>query len=353
MLFTPFKIRDIVLRNRIVLSPMCQYSAQDGLANDWHLVHLGSRAVGGTGLIFTEAVAVEARGRISPYDLGIWNDAQIAPLEHIARFIHAQGAVAGIQLAHSGRKGSTARPWEGPAPVDETKKGWRPVVAPSAVPFAEDYPVPHALTTDEIAMIVEAFKNGAQRALLAGFKVAEVHSAHGYLLHEFLSPFTNKRNDRYGGSFENRIRLLLEVVRVVRGVWPAYLPLFVRISATDWLGKEGWDIEEAVALARILKGEGVDVLDCSSGGLVPFARMPAEPGFQVPFSARIRKETGIATGTVGLITSAEQAQKILDEGNADLIFIGRQFLRDPYWPLHAQAQLRKEVSWPPQYERAR
>lgn len=352
-LFSPLKIRDVVLRNRIVVSPMCQYSAEDGFAKDWHLVHLGSRAVGGAGLIFTEAVAVDPRGRISPYDLGIWKDEHIASLERITRFIHGQGAAAGIQLAHAGRRASTARPWEGHAPLDETQGGWRPVAAPSAVAFAQGYPVPHALTLEEIAAIIDCFRKGAQRALAAGFKIVEVHAAHGYLLHEFLSPFSNKRNDRYGGAFENRIRLPLEVVRAVRAVWPVNLPLFVRLSATDWLKTGGWDVEETAALARILKQEGVDVIDCSSGGLVSSVSMPAAPGFQVPFAARIRREAQIATGAVGLITMAAQAQEILDRDEADLIFIGREFLRDPYWPLHAQAQLKTKVSWPPQYERAR
>jgi 2,4-dienoyl-CoA reductase-like NADH-dependent reductase (Old Yellow Enzyme family) len=351
MLFDPLKIRDVVLRNRIVVSPMCQYSAQDGVANDWHLVHLGSRAVGGAGLIFTEATAVEARGRISPYDLGLWKDEHIGAFERIVKFIHAQGAVAGVQLAHSGRKGSTARPWEGHAPVDASKGGW-PVVAPSAVAFDRGYPVPKELTMEEIKRIVDLFAQAAERARRAGFKIAEVHSAHGYLLHEFLSPVSNKRDDQYGGPFKNRIRLLLEVVRAVRAVWPDDLPVFVRISATDWLKKEGWDVEEAVALARLLKNEGVSVIDCSSGGLVPYAPMPTAPGFQVPFAERIRKDAGILTGAVGMITEPRQAEDMLTAGRADLIFLGRRFLRDPYWPLHAQAELNQKISWPPQYERA-
>lgn len=352
MLFDSLKIRDVVLRNRIVVSPMCQYSAEDGFANDWHLVHLGSRAVGGAGLVFTEATAVEPRGRISPYDLGLWKDEHIGVFERIVKFIHAQGAVAGVQLAHSGRKGSTARPWEGHAPVDESKGGW-PVVAPSAIAFDRGYPIPHELTVKEIKEIVDSFSRAAQRARQVGFKIAEVHCAHGYLLHEFLSPVSNKRSDEYGGSFENRIQMLLEVVRAVRHVWPEDLPVFVRISATDWLEKDGWNLDESVALARILKKEGVSVMDCSSGGLVPYARMPAEPGFQVPFAERIRKETGMLTGAVGLITEPRQAEKILAGGQADLIFMARQFLRNPYWPLHAQAELNVNVSWPPQYERAR
>lgn len=351
MLFDPIKIRDVVLRNRIVVSPMCQYSATDGFVNDWHLVHLGSRAVGGAGLVFTEATAIEPRGRISPYDIGLWKDAHIEPLERIVKFIHAQGAVAGVQLAHSGRKGSTGRPWEGYAPVDASNGGWA-VVAPSAIAFDRGYSTPHELTIEEIKRTVDLFSQAAERARQAGFKIAEVHSAHGYLLHEFLSPATNKRTDRYGGPFENRLRLLLEVVRAVRRVWPDRLPVFVRISATDWLGKEGWDVEEAVVLARLLKTEGVSVIDCSSGGLVLSAPMPATPGFQVPFAARIRKDAGVLTGAVGLITEPRQAEDILATGQADLIFLGRRFLRDPYWPLHAQADLNQKISWPPPYERA-
>lgn len=352
MLFKSLKIRDVVLRNRIVVSPMCQYSSEDGFADDWHMVHLGSRAVGGAGLVFTEATSVEGRGRISPQDLGIWKDEHVAALSRITKFIHAQGCVAGIQLAHGGRKASTARPWEGHAPLDETKGGWRPV-GPSPVAFDEGYPVPEALTITGIKALVGCFRDAARRALEAGFKVVEVHSAHGYLLHEFLSPLSNKRNDQYGGSFENRTRLLLEVVRSVRRVWPQGNPLFVRISATDWVKTDGWDIEQSIALAHILKKEGVDVIDCSSAGLIPGAIVPVAPGFQVPFAERIRRETGILTGAVGLITLAQQAQEILAAGKADLIFMARQFLRDPYWPLHAQAELKKDVAWPAQYERAR
>ncbi len=330
---------------------MCQYSSTDGFANDWHLVHLGSRAVGGAGLVFTEATAVEPRGRISPHDIGLWKDDHMEALERIVSFIHAQGAVAGVQLAHSGRKGSTARPWEGHAPLDESKGGW-PVVAPTALAFDRGYPAPRELTVEEIKHTVELFSQAAQRARWAGFKIVEVHSAHGYLLHEFLSPFSNKRADQYGGSFENRVRFPVEVVRAVRRVWPEDLPVFVRISATDWLGREGWDWDEAVALARILKNEGVDVVDCSSGGMTLSAPMPTTPGFQVPFAGRIRQEAGIMTGAVGLITEPRQAEDILASGQADLIFLGRRFLRDPYWPLHAQAALNRKISWPPQYERA-
>lgn len=352
MLFDSLKICGVVLRNRIAVSPMCQYSAEDGFANDWHLVHLGSRAVGGAGLVFTEATSVEARGRISPYDLGLWKDEHIRMLERIVKFIHAQGAVAGIQLAHAGRKGSTARPWEGHAPLDESRGGW-PVVAPSAVAFDRGYPVPRELTVDEIPLIADSFSRAAQRAREAGFKIVEVHCAHGYLLHEFLSPVSNKRRDIYGGSFENRVRLPLDVVRAVRRVWPEDRPVFVRISATDWLEEDGWNLEESVALAHILKKEGVSVIDCSSGGLVPYARMPAELGFQVPFAERIRKETGVLTAAVGLITEPRQAEEILTAGRADLIFLGRQFLREPYWPLRAQAELNVKAFWPLQYERAR
>jgi 2,4-dienoyl-CoA reductase-like NADH-dependent reductase (Old Yellow Enzyme family) len=352
MLFDKLTIRDISLRNRIVVSPMCQYSSEDGFANDWHLVHLGSRAVGGAGLIFTEATAVEARGRISPQDLGIWKDEHIPMLQRITTFIEAQGAIAGMQLAHAGRKGSTYRPWEGDSYVDENHGGWKPVVAPSAIPFSPNYAVPEALTVAEIADIVDSFAKAAGRALKAGFKVVEVHAAHGYLLNEFLSPVANKRTDDYGGPFKNRIRMLLEVVRAVRRIWPEGLPVFVRISATDWLEPEGWDIEQSVELARILKPEGVDLIDCSSGNIVPYAKIPAGPGYQVPFSERIRRDTGIMTSALGLIVSPQQAETIIRTGQADMVVIARQFLRDPYWPLHAAAELKEQIKWPVQYNRA-
>jgi 2,4-dienoyl-CoA reductase-like NADH-dependent reductase (Old Yellow Enzyme family) len=352
MLFDTLKIRDITLRNRIVVSPMCQYSSEDGFANDWHLVHLGSRAVGGAGLVITEATAVEARGRISPGDLGIWKDEHIPNLKRITSFIEARGGVAGMQLAHAGRKGSTERPWEGNSAVDEAHGGWRPVVAPSAIAFSPDYAVPEELTAQGIADTVCSFAEAARRALQAGFKVVEVHAAHGYLINEFLSPIANKRTDDYGGPFKNRVRMLLEIVQAVRRVWPEGLPVFVRISATDWLEPEGWDMEQSVELSRILKPEGVDLMDCSSGNIVPYAQIPAGPGFQVGFAERIRKEAGIMTGALGLIVSPQQAETIIRTGQADLVVIARQFLRDPYWPLHAAAELKEQISWPVQYNRA-
>jgi 2,4-dienoyl-CoA reductase-like NADH-dependent reductase (Old Yellow Enzyme family) len=352
MLFDKLKIRDITLRNRVIVSPMCQYSSNDGFADDWHLVHLGSRAIGGAGLVFTEATAVEAGGRISPNDLGIWKDDHIQMLKRITTFIEAQGAIAGMQLAHSGRKGSVSRPWEGDSLLDEEHGGWKPVVAPSPIPFSPDYAVPELLSVKEISEKVKSFAKAAERALKAGFRAIEVHAAHGYLLNEFLSPVTNKRTDEYGGSFKNRIRLVLEVVQAVRRVWPEGYPVFVRISATDWLEPEGWDIEQSVELARALKPEGVDLIDCSSGNIVPYAKIPAGPGFQVVFAERIRKECGIMTGALGLIISPQQAETIIRTGQADAVVIARQFLRDPYWPLHAAAELREQIAWPVQYNRA-
>ncbi len=351
MLFDEFVIRDVILRNRIVVSPMCQYSSEDGFATDWHLVHLGSRASGGAGLVLTEAAAVEERGRISPQDLGFWKDEHIPALKRVTDFVESQGALTGIQLAHAGRKASTARPWEGGAPIHEKAGGWRPV-APSPIPFDLGYSVPDELSAEGIKSVVNAFSRAAERALLAGFKVIELHAAHGYLLHEFLSPVSNQRKDAYGGSFGNRTRIVVECVQAIRKVWPERLPLFVRISATDWLEPEGWDLEQSVELARVLKKEGVDLIDCSSGALVPNAKIPAGTGFQVPFARRIREEAKIATGAVGFITSSQQAETVLRAGQADLVILARQFLRDPYWALHAAAELRQKGNWPVQYERA-
>ena len=349
-LFEPFTLRDVTFQNRIVVSPMCQYSSEDGFANDWHFVHLGSHAVGGTGLVFTEASAVLPEGRISPQDLGIWSDRHVEPLARITRFIHAQGAVAGMQLAHAGRKASTYRPWDGRGEIPPAQGGWQ-VVAPSAVPFADGYPQPVELDEAGIAAIVKAFGEAARRALQAGFCVVELHAAHGYLLHEFLSPFSNKRHDRYGGSFENRTRLIREVVEAVRAVWPERLPLFARISATDW--EPGyWDLEQSIELARQLKPRGVDLIDCSSGGNLPNAVIPMNPGYQVPFAERIRREAGIATGAVGLITAPSQANTIIQQGQADMVLLARELLRDPYWPLHAARELGHEIAWPAQYLRA-
>jgi 2,4-dienoyl-CoA reductase-like NADH-dependent reductase (Old Yellow Enzyme family) len=352
VLFEPLTLRGVTSRNRIVVSPMCEYSSVDGFANDWHLVHLGGRAVGGAGLVFTEAAAVEAGGRISPQDLGIYRDEHVEKLAQIAAFIHEQGAIAGIQLAHAGRKASVARPWEGGAPLAPVEGGWRPIVAPSALPFLPDGPVPHALSAAEIRSLVASFARAAERALGAGFRAIEIHAAHGYLLQEFLSPLSNVRDDAYGGSFANRTRFLREVVGAVRGVWPEHFPLFVRISASDWV-EGGWTIDDSVTLARELRPLGVDLIDCSSGGIVPKLRIPIAPGYQVPFAAKVRADARIATGAVGMITEPEQAERILRDGEADLIIIARQLLRDPYWPLHAALALGIDVPWPDQYSRAK
>ena len=352
MLFDPLEIRSVALRNRIVVSPMCQYSSEDGFANEWHFVHLGSRAVGGAALVLTEAPAVTPEGRISPQDLGIWKDEHVEGLARIVRFVDAQGAVAGTQLAHAGRKASTQRPWEGNRVLDPHEGGFRPILAPSAVPLRPDDPAPQELDVVGIARIVKAFGDAAERALRAGFRVVEIHAAHGYLLHEFLSPLSNRRTDRYGGSFENRIRALLEAVASVRERWPERLPLFVRISATDW-AESGWDLEQSVELSRRLARGGVDLIDCSSGGLVPGVRIPVGPGYQAPVAERIRRDAGVRTAAVGVIRSADQAEHILRTGQADAVVLARQLLRDPYWPLSAAKQLGVQVRWPPQYERAR
>ena len=349
-LFEPFQLRGLTLRNRIVVSPMCQYSSHEGFANDWHFVHLASRAIGGAALVFTEASAVTAEGRISPDDLGIWDDVQAGAFERISRFVKGEGAVFGMQLAHAGRKGSTRRPWDGVGAVPPEEGGWQPI-GPTSTPFADNYPVPREMTRDDIAHVVEAFRRAAFRARRAGFDVVEVHAAHGYLIHEFLSPLSNTRMDEYGGSFENRIRLCLEVVTAVRSVWPDDLPLFVRISATDWVAG-GWDIEQSVELARRLGAMGVDVIDCSSGGNVSNAKIPLGPGYQVPFAERIRRDAAVATGAVGLITRSDEADAIIRGGQADLVILARELLRDPYWPLRAARELGHEISWPAQYLRA-
>ena len=349
-LFDPLPLRDLTLRNRVVVSPMCQYSCRDGLAGTWHLVHLGSRAVGGAGLVFTEAAAVTADGRISPYDLGVWNDAQAEALAPIARFIRGQGRAAGIQLAHAGRKASTARPWEGGGRIGPEAGGWTPV-GPTATTFADHYPVPRALEPAELTGIAGAFRDAAARALDAGFEVAEIHAAHGYLIHQFLSPLSNTRDDAYGGTFEHRIRLCVEVVDAVRRVWPERLPLFVRLSTTDWTDG-GWTVDDSVALARVLKAHGVDLIDCSSGGNVAGASIPVGPGYQVPAAGEVRSRGGIATGAVGLITTARQAEEIIATGQADCVLLARALLRDPYWPMRAAAELGQVMDWPPQYLRA-
>jgi 2,4-dienoyl-CoA reductase-like NADH-dependent reductase (Old Yellow Enzyme family) len=350
-LFDSFTIRDLEFSNRMFVSPMCEYSSVDGYANDWHLVHLGSRAVGGAGLVLTEATAVLPEGRISPQDLGIWKDEHVDPLKRIVSFIHEQGSVAGMQLAHAGRKASTQRPWEGDGVVPETEGGWQNVMAPSAIPFADNYPTPQALTVDGIRQVVRAFADAARRACDAGFRVIEIHAAHGYLIHEFLSPLSNHRDDTYGGSFENRTRLIREIVAAVRSSWPKGAPLFVRISATDWV-EGGWDLKQSIELARSLKQLGVDLIDCSSGGTVPHAKIPAGPGYQTTFAQRIRHEAEILTGAVGMITSPVQAEQIIGTGQADAILIAREFLRDPYWPLRAATELGQSISWPVQYLRA-
>ncbi len=349
-LFTPFRLREIGLKNRIVVSPMCEYSAVDGHPQPWHLVHLGSRAVGGAALVFTEATAVEARGRISPADTGMYLASHVDSWRPIVDFVRKQGAVAGMQLAHSGRKGSTAPPWLGGKKVSPEQGGWEPV-APSAEPFDKDYPMPRALTVAEVREIVDAFRKAAERAFAAEFEVLEIHAAHGYLLHEFLSPLSNFRQDEFGGSFENRIRAVLQVAEAVREVWPARLPLFVRVSATDWKAG-GWDLEQTIELGKRLKPLGVDLIDVSSGGVVPGVQIPVGPGYQVKFAEEIRKKAEIATGAVGMITEPGQADAILKAGQADLIIMARELLRDPYWPRRAAQVLGEKIKPPVQYERA-
>ena len=334
------------------MSPMCEYSSVDGFANDWHFVHLGSRAVGGAAMVMTEAAAVTDSGRISPQDLGIYLDDHIPVLERIFRFIDDQGAVPGMQLAHAGRKASTAQPWKGGGPVDESNEGWRPIWAPSAIPFSPASITPEPLDEHGIAGIVRAFADAAKRALEAGAKVVEIHAAHGYLLHEFLSPLTNPRTDCYGGSFENRTRFLREVVHAIRQTWPAGLPLFVRISATDWV-EGGWSAQDSVELAKQLGPLGVDLIDCSSGGAVPNVPIPAGPGYQTPFAEQVRKMAGIRTAAVGMITTPEQADRIVRSGQADIVLLARELLRDPYWPLRAADELKQNGPWPVQYLRAK
>jgi 2,4-dienoyl-CoA reductase-like NADH-dependent reductase (Old Yellow Enzyme family) len=348
-LFSTLKLRDIELKNRIVVSPMCMYSSDNGFANEWHFVHLGSYAVGGAALVFTEAAAVEARGRISPDDLGIYEEAHIEELSRITSFIRKQGSVPGIQLAHAGRKASMASSWKGGKLVDPGEGGWIPV-GPSPVAFAEGYGTPEELDLEAIGDVVKAFGTAAERALRAGFEVIELHAAHGYLLHEFLSPLSNLRTDSYGGSFQNRIRLTIEVAEELRRHWPEHLPLFVRISSTDWR-EGGWTIDDSVELARKLKPLGADLIDCSSGGNVPRAAIPVGQGYQTPFAERIRREAEIPTGAVGMITSPAQAEHILQTGQADVVLLAREFLRDPYWPRRAAADLGAKIDAPVQYAR--
>lgn len=351
-LFEPLSIRSLTLPNRIVVSPMCQYSSEDGFATDWHLVHLGSRAIGGAAVVMTEAIAVEARGRISPQDLGIYHDEHIAMLKRINDFIKEHGAIPATQLAHAGRKASTYRPWSdkhGEVPAEEG--GWK-TIAPSAKRFSPAYPMPKAMSKNDIATVIKSFQEATRRALEAGFQIIELHAAHGYLLHEFLSPLSNARTDEYGGNLENRMRFLLEVTDAVREIWPASLPLFVRISASDWT-EGGLTITESVAIARELKKHGVDLIDVSSGGNVNNANIPVKPNYQVPFAERIRNEANIDTGAVGLITDPNQANEIISNNRAELVFLARELLRDPYWPLHAAQALNVDYPWQPQYVRAK
>ncbi|QFY42695.1 NADH:flavin oxidoreductase/NADH oxidase [Candidatus Methylospira mobilis] len=351
-LFSPFALRDVAFRNRIALSPMCQYAAHgDGLATDWHLVHYGARAIGGAGLILLEAAAVLANGRISPGDIGLWEDKHILPLQRVTDFINAQGSVAGIQLAHAGRKAATDLPVNGGKPLTAGSGGW-PAIGASPEPFGAGYQEPLALDAEGLLSVRKAFSDAAARALAAGFKLIELHMAHGYLLHSFLSPLSNLRTDDYGGSFDSRVRFPLEVASAVRKVWPESLPLLVRISATDWVDG-GWDLQQSIRFSSLLKKQGVDLIDVSSGGLLPDAVPPAAPGYQVPFAHAVREQAGMATGAVGLITGAEQAEEVLAAGSADLVFLGRELLRNPQWPLHAASVLGADIDWPVQYARAR
>ncbi|MGH9476942.1 MAG: NADH:flavin oxidoreductase/NADH oxidase [Terriglobales bacterium] len=350
-LFSPLEQRSLTLRNRIIVSPMCQYSSLEGFANDWHLVHLTTRALGGAALVFTEATAVTPEGRISPDDLGIWSDDHVPVLRHIAARVRSHGAACGMQLAHAGRKASTSSPWKGNKPIAPGEGGWE-VAGPSPLPFAEGYAIPHALTPSEIAAVVEAFAGAARRALAAGFQLLEIHAAHGYLIHEFLSPLSNHRTDVYGGGRDRRLRLLCEVVEAVRAVWPDSLPLWVRISATEWV-EGGWNGDDSVALARRIAPLGVDMLDCSSGGNLPHIRIPAGPGYQTPLAAQVRREAGMPTAALGMITAPAQADHILRTGQADAVVLARELLRRPYWPLHAARALGHDIPWPLQYQRAK
>jgi len=350
-LFSPLKLRNTEFKNRIFVSPMCQYSSREGMPNDWHLVHLGARAVGGAALVIAEATAVSPEGRITPWDNGIWSDPHAQAFQPIAAFIKAQGAIPGIQLGHTGRKASTEAPWRERRPLGENEGGWKPV-APSPLPFDRCSPVPRELTVAEIAELVSKFAEATGRSLQAGFEVLEIHMAHGYLFHQFLSPLTNQRSDRYGGSLENRLRFPLEAARAIRKIWPDSFPLFIRISCTDWV-ENGWDLAQSFELCRRLKEIGVDLIDCSSGGIVPDAPISPGPGFQTPFSAAVRQQVGMPTGAVGLITEPAQAEQIISTGQADAVLLGREFMRDPYWPLHAARALGVDIPWPKQYERAK
>ncbi len=351
VLFSPLSIKSVTIKNRIAISPMCQYSAIDGFPNDWHLVHLGSRAVGGAGLIITEACAVVPEGRITSHDIGIWKDEHIENHKRLTQFIEGQGSVPAIQLAHAGRKASCDTPWMGGLYLDMDKGGWK-ILGPSELPFKKDAPTPYSLSKDEINTVIEAFKLAAARSLLAGYKIIEIHAAHGYLIHQFLSPLSNHRTDEYGGSFENRTRILIQIVKAINQVWPKELPIFVRISATDWT-TGGWDLEASIQLVNILKEIGVDLIDTSTAGNIVDATIPVAPGYQVPFAMEIKKQTGILTGAVGLITEGAQAETILNNKEADLILIGRSALRNPYFPMQAAKELNENLKWPLQYERAK
>lgn len=350
-LFEPFTLKEVTLRNRIGVSPMCQYSAENGMANDWHLIHLGSRAVGGAGLVIVEATAVEARGRISPQDLGIWSDSQVEPLARLARAIESNGAVPGIQIAHAGRKANSRRPWDGGGPLPEEDEQFWNVVGPDSQPFGPGYQEPEPLSHADIQSIQASFRAGAVRALAAGFRWLEIHAAHGYLIHSFYSPVSNQRTDEYGGSFDNRIRFLIETVRSVRQVWPERLPLTVRLSCTDWVSN-GWMIEDSVALAKQLRKEGIDLIDCSSGGNLPNAPVPLGPGYQVPLAEAVRHGAKMPVAAVGLITAPAQADEVVRNGWVDLVLLGREMLRNPYWPLHAAQALKQAMPSPDQYLRA-
>lgn len=349
-LFSPLVLRETTFKNRVFVSPMCQYSAVDGVPNDWHLVHLGARAVGGAALVTAEATAVSPQGRISPGDTGIWNATQAQVFARIATFIKAQGALAGIQITHAGRKASNTEPWNGNRPMTAAEGAWQ-TCAPSALAYDKGWPVPQAMTQQDIDTLHDQFCAAAERALHAGFDVIEVHMAHGYLLHEFLSPLSNQRHDAYGGSLENRMRLPLQIAQAVRDIWPDGKPVFVRISATDWIDG-GWDLQQSIALAQALKQRGIDLIDCSSGGNSP-AKITVAPGYQVPFAEAIRHQAGIATGAVGMITTARQAEEIIEQGRADAVSLAREMLRDPYWPLRAAHGLKADIAWPQQYDRAK
>lgn len=350
-LFSPLKIKNVVFKNRIFVSPMCQYCCKDGLPDDWHLVHLGSRAVGGAGLVIAEATAVSPEGRISPGDCGIWSNAHTEAFKPIAAFIEARGSIPGIQIGHAGRKASTDAPWRGGLPLPDGAGGWQPI-APSPVAFDKTHTLPKEMTEEDMDGVVAAFTQAAQRSLAAGFKVLELHMAHGYLMHQFLSPVSNLRKDAWGGTFENRLAFPLKITTAVRRVWPESLPLFARISCTDWV-ENGWDLSQSIDCSRRLKDLGVDLIDCSSGGTVPDAPVPAGPGFQTVFSAAVRKEAGIATGAVGLITAPTQAEQVLVTEQADAVLLGREFLRSPYWPMLAATELGEDLEWPDQYKRAK